>query len=162
MDQGVSDDIHAAIGSELDEADREALRTLQGFVQPLFFMAGEMTAAMGRWLLASMLAVNGGAAIAVMNAPRPVANNQAALVSWVVGIVLALISGLVSMYNGQRSITVAGDMMASVLKSIHLGKFHDLRFDEQTAPLTRLGRVATGIGVLSMLAFIAGAILAAS
>ncbi len=155
-------DIEAVIGTPIDETDREIVKSLQEFMRPVIFQTAEQTHAMARWLLASLLAVNGGAIIAALNSAEiGGAAERWAIASWLTGIVLALGSGIVAMFNGQRAIEIGSQMLARATNILHTGEWQDLRFGTAQNEVKRRGRAAIGIGILSKIAFIGGAILAA-
>ena len=155
-------DVQAVLGEQLDERDREAVESLRDLVRPLMFQAAEQTAATSRWLLASLLAVNGGAILASLNSAEIGGPAERwAILFWVGGIVLALGSGLVAMFNGQRGIAVAGDMLSAITKMLQTGAWQDIRFEAEQVELKRRGKVAIAVGVLSEIAFVVGVIVAA-
>lgn len=147
----------SVIGDPLDELDREAMIAAREFTQAIIFQAIEQSAGTARWLLASLLAVNGGALLASLNSAE--LNGEWERLSqtfWVAGIMLALSCGLLGMYSGHKAISVGSAMLAKILGSLQTGHFQDLRFESETKELARRGKRVIALGVASAAAFLAG------
>jgi hypothetical protein len=147
------------VGESLDPEDRVALSWLNEFMREIFFRAVDLSAETARWLLASLLVVNGGALVAALASERIPLN--ALLVGapfWVMGVLLALGTGLTSFQSGQRGITITADLMNKLTSALYLNKLPELDFTAQEAELKRRTRRILILGVSSAVAFVLGVI----
>lgn len=124
-------------------------------------MIHDESAAMGRWILASLLALNGAGSLAVLNAIDKLTNPFWPAFFFVAGMLLALLSGTLAQYLSILSITpvneAAGYWLSVLDDGILVDELHN-KLVEKGNRIERLGRLAAVPGWLSSLLFIAGAI----
>lgn len=153
---------------EEDEAERELVRHLAA--QTAAFLERGMThilsesAAMNRWLLASLLTLNGGAIVGLASAheafrPDAMAVAIQAFVAGNVAAVLAGVVGATSFLFISRDFGVAFAHWNAMAKS---GEWDD-KAVEPGDKISRKGRVAValgyGLGLLSLGLFVAGGMM---
>lgn len=104
---------------EQEKAVRERLAQLVAEVDATRVRAVEQAAAMARWLLASLLAVNGGAAVALLGSDRPPsASLEMALLWFVVGVVAAVATGLCHYYEAEFGEGASEELKESIRQSL--------------------------------------------
>jgi hypothetical protein len=116
-----------------------------------------------RWLIASLLAINGGAAIAVLsNIELHVATKAWSGGFFAAGIFAALLIGVISQRASQRVLTPLSNVTGYWLRIAH-GDERDEEaeagFAEQLKPALRLGVMGQILGWMSALLFGAGVVM---
>lgn len=122
-------------------------------------IAVEEMSATARWQQASLVVINGGAAVATLATTLPGTTKAAACAAFVAGILLALLVGTVTAMANRRALPLAVDMMAYWLGVEDDGeqvKEIEAKHKAEAKEIGRQGRYATLIGWLSALAFVAG------
>lgn len=105
--------------SELEKAARKRLAQMVPELEATRTRAVEQAAAMARWLLASLLAVNGGAAVALLGSDRPPnASLRMALLWFVVGVVAAVATGICHYYEAEFGEGAAQELKTSLQDSL--------------------------------------------
>jgi hypothetical protein len=83
------------------------------------------SAAMGRWILASLLAMNSGGAAAVLSAPdRVVGPLGASLVAFGIGATLAVATGINGLVTALRSGPLIGESIELLRLSVYESRIH--------------------------------------
>ena len=147
--------------SNLDRA--LASRTLERIRDHEKF-SSEQLASLSKWLSASLLAVNGGGAIAVFNHLHDFPFAKLAGFSFMIGIALALLSGagLQEFYNRIRTPLVELDSYWTAVSLTGVrDESKETRLNERINRINRLAFIPPTIGWISGILFILGSILLA-
>jgi hypothetical protein len=148
-------------GPDLTENDELALRLSVDFASSLLSHFGDQAAATARWLLASLLALNGGAIIAGLSSDKMEGPTLAtASAVWLLGIFLALAGGFFSMKGAASMIVAATKMYAGSVAGLQAGKMPRMDFEGEYARVGRLSKIGFWVQGLSALAFFTGALAA--
>lgn len=145
----------------LDEAARARIEHMVSEVDGLCAHAREQGASMARWLLASLLAVNGGAAIALLGMENPPQGAlHAPLLAFVAGIVVALMTGICSYYEAEFAEQGASELADSTRDQLAGFETKDDKFHKLMGKAKIARRATLLLAPASLLAFVAGAWLA--
>lgn len=87
----------------MDEKERNALEILRDTLMTSEARIYEHVTTTFRWLMATLFTANGGAVVAFMNRSLDAHGSRAALGWFAVGVILALLMGVLSTFVGYRS-----------------------------------------------------------
>lgn len=144
---------------ELDDDTRQSLSTFRGFLETMAERAVIETSEASRWLLASLLTVNAGALIAAIGSSK--INAEALRIAgpcWLVGVILALVVGLLNVTTGTASMKVMGDYIGKITAATSTGWIKMPDWEGDSAKLQRMKKWPWIVGTLSAIAFIGGAV----
>ena len=143
-------------------ADRLASQTIAPIMADAFQTGLREAGALSRWLLATLAAINGAAAISTLPLAMPTAAKLGAAAAFVVGILAALGAGLWSLYVFKRVSSAAGAMLGYWLTVADGGeRLKALEATMKAEMDEAIGSRATlALGAASAAAFLAGCALA--
>lgn len=146
------------------EMNRRIAGVVFGFYSDALKLCFESIAAMARWMLTALVAINGGAAVAVGGIHMPADNKVAACGLLVLGIILALGASLASIATAPKMMAPLGNAAGYWLTVQDDGErlLHDIEDQEAAiADGMKSARLPLGLAAASLLLFVVGAIVAA-
>jgi hypothetical protein len=152
-----------APGEMLDMSDDlDALQRLHTMFQAQLGQITPIAAETSQWLLASLLAVNGGALLAFLSSDR--LSTVALTISgpaWLAGVMLALGVGVLNVIANQKAIALFGDYIAGIEGALisHSWKVPDWQNDHSR--MLGLRKWPWIVGSLSGICFAVGSVAAA-
>jgi MFS family permease len=145
---------------ELDDRTREGVERFLKFVEESSRQSVQITASASQWLMASLLAVNAGALIAVMGSSKVSAQVMAvAAIAWLCGISLALIVGVFNVLIGTRAVQILGEYIGTLGSALVTDMLLVPDWDRDRKRLTNLRVWPWTFGILSFVAFLFGSII---
>lgn len=147
---------------DLSPGEEALIREVADMFREMMPVTIEQGAATANWLLASLLAVNGGSIALIL--PLGEADPfwvSCAGISWVVGILLALATGFSGYSNTRVFAAELGALWTDTMRAIHLKRASDLSFETFSARHTQKASTTMAIGLASVVAWIGGVICAA-
>lgn len=146
---------------ELDEEQRAALERVLEHVRPVFDRAADQIFSTAKWLMASLLAVNGAGLLSFLsNGSTPQIVLQASAPLWLAGVTLALCTGLAAYWSGVSALRTMGLYIGRAEAAKVTGYLEEWNWDRDSVKIDRRGRIPFLFGIASMLCFIAGALVA--
>lgn len=149
-----------------DEADLALIKRVAEFeAQALISMRNttiETTVGLAKWLLASLLAINGGAALAVLSSDK-ISDPALPAGLFVGGVIGALLNGVLQQYLGMRHTQKMGGVIGYWLWVATTGERIETTEEEHKALGRRMmihGQLTAVPGWISGLLFVAGSIVA--
>jgi hypothetical protein len=151
----------AAINTDADENRALAVHILAA-LQSAQATGMEAIVSISKWLLTSLLAINGAAAIATWQVSIDPRFKIAACGLFLLGVLTTLISGHLGISRSSKSLHKLGEHIGYWMTVQVDGlRASDLEsFDELQATANSAGRVPVALGWLAMALFVAGAVVA--
>lgn len=146
------------VGQPLRPQDREALLALLEYLKPVAHNATLEGNAIGRWLLASLLALNSGGIVATVRLSEvPSSIEVWGAGCWLAGIFLALGSGIIAVFNLHRGSSIVSTAVDEIIASLNLDRVPALNFQKARERHDRRVRWTPRLAIASAVAFLAGA-----
>lgn len=147
---------------ELSPGQESLVREVGDLFRELMPVTVEQGASTGNWLLASLLAVNGGSIALVL----PLEKVDAfwigcAAGSWTVGVLLALVTGFSAYAHTRSFASELGHLWVATIRAVNLRQASNLDFDTFTSKHARKSAWTLAIGVASASAWVSGVVCAA-
>lgn len=148
------------------ELNRAVASTAFEMFSDLSKLSLEAGAATARWLLTIIVAINGGAAIAVSGLAMSPGFKVAAAAAFIVGILLALAASVAVLVTLPGLLKPVGEAMGYWLEVRHDGERVEDDYKDQQQELDAASSKAAvwswGFGIAAMVLFIVGCVVAAS
>ena len=142
--------------------ERESFLRLLATLTAALDKAARMTHDSSKWLLGSLLAVNGGALVAFLGSEKmPVTALSVAAPIWLLGIILALAVGVLNQQAGAYSIAMLGRYIGDINSALITGTLIVPDWEGDQLKLTRLQTWPRRIGWASGICFVLGSVAAA-
>jgi hypothetical protein len=136
--------------------DAERLQRIKDGFLPAIGPLGDAWIGTAKWLLASLLILNGGAIVGLLNSGRiPLANIRGPLAIFIIGIALAMFAGLNFARASARGLQIALNILR-----LHPGPISAeevAEFDSVMGTIHRYDSLTDKLGIFSLVAFIVGA-----
>jgi hypothetical protein len=155
--------------AEMDEEDKQSLREAAALETEAALAARDKVTAevitSARWIQTSLLAVNGGAAAALLQAEQVDSTYQAyAGLAFVGGMLLALLQaylGIKLAHDLPRVMTRAAGYWLGVKINLYRSEEIERQHSEWAGELDKRNRLPTAIGFASIFSFLVGCVLVA-
>lgn len=141
----------------MNSEERAAVVRLHDWLTQIMQQTTQIAAQSSQWLLASLLAVNGGALVTVMGSDKlPPGALPISATGWTLGLIAALGVGTLTVRANTNSMKMLGDYISQINVALITGILEPFAWEEDVRTLNKARRGPIITGWLSAAFFVAG------